>query len=495
MNNFKRYHPFIIVINLWTLLKNSFAIFVFVLFSFTLTSPLYSYGRIAFFLFFVLAVIKIILDWFVDRYEVHNESFHIHHGLFIKNERIVPFSKVQNIQRQTSFLNRLFKLTSLTLETGIAGSEAAVEFKVITVIEADRIEDLVNKFETVTEATTEVTNEEKDEVITKSDRIIHFTPTKTDVFKASFTSFSFLLLLPLVGSIFSKLDNFEWVEKKAEGVFSRILESSFTTYIIGIILFIIVSIIIGIVRTYIKYGKYEISSDDERIYITKGVLNESAFTITKNNVQAIEIRQSLIKRLLGLAEIKVISAGGVGEGILEPNSLYPFLPIKRAYEMIHEILPSYEVMQTMERLPKISFWIRMLKPSWLWIISTGALIYFKPPILDFEQAWWIISVSLLLIIIIFRLLDYYNTRYILNDEFIQFKTGSFQTSVFISKRTKIIEIGVTRSKVQQLLGLATITTVNHAKPFHYSSVDDVPREMASNFYTWYVGRVDKIKTE
>ena len=383
----------------------------------------------------------------------------------------------------------------MTLETGIAGSDAAVEFKVITVKEADRIEDLVNKFESVTEATTEVTNEEYDEVITKSDRIIHFTPTKTDVFKASFTSFSFLLLIPLVGSIFSKLDNFEWVEKKAEGVFSRILESSFTTYIIGIILFIIVSIIIGIVRTYIKYGKYEIASDDERIYITKGVLNESAFTITKNNVQAIEIRQSLIKRMLGLAEIKVISAGGVGEGILEPNSLYPFLPIKRAYEMIHEILPSYEVMQTMERLPKISFWIRMLKPSWLWIISTGALIYFKPPILDFEQAWWIISVSLLLIIIISRLLDYYNTRYILNEEFVQFKTGSFQTSVFISKRTKIIEIGVTRSKVQQLLGLATITTVNHAKPFHYSSVDDVPRELASNFYTWYAGRVDRIKTE
>ena len=149
----------------------------------------------------------------------------------------------------------------------------------------------------------------------------------------------------------------------------------------------------------------------------------------------------------------------------------------------------------MERLPKISFWIRMLKPSWLWIISTLALIYFKPPILDIEQAWWIISVSLLLIIIISRLLDYYNTRYILNEDFIQFKTGSFQTSVFISKRTKIIEIGVTRSKVQQLLGLASITTVNHAKPFHYSSVDDVPREMASNFYTWYAGRVDRIKTE
>ena len=494
MNNFKRYHPFIIVMNLWALVKNSFAIFVFFIVSFALSSPLYSYGRIAFLLFFTLAVIKIILDWFVDKYEIVNESFHIYHGLFIKNERIVPFTRVQNVQRQTSFIHRLFGLTSLTLETGIAGSEGGVEFNVITVREANRIEDLLNNVEFVTDTTTEIAEEENSEVETKSDRVIHFTPTKKDVLKASFTSFSFLLLIPIIGSIFSKIEKFEWVEKKAEGIFSRILESSFTTVII-VILFIIVSIIIGIAKTYIKYGKYEIASDDDRIYITKGVLHESAFTITKNNVQAIEIRQSTIKRLLGLAEIKVISAGGVGEGLLEPNSLYPFLPIKRAYEMIHEILPSYEVIQTMNRLPKTSFWIRMLKPSWFWIISTLALIYFKPPIFNIEQAWWIIAVGMLLILIGSRLLDYFNTRYILNDDFIQFKTGSFQTSVFISKRTKIIEISVRRSKVQQLLGLASIVTVNHAKPFHYSSVDDVPLEMATNFYTWYAGRIDQIKTE
>ena len=137
----------------------------------------------------------------------------------------------------------------------------------------------------------------------------------------------------------------------------------------------------------------------------------------------------------------------------------------------------------------------MLKPSWFWIISTLALIYFKPPIFNIEQASWSIAVGMLLILIGSRLLDYFNTRYILNDELIQFKTGSFQTSVFISKRTKIIEISVRRSKVQQLLGLASIVTVNHAKPFHYSSVDDVPLEMATNFYTWYAGRIDQIKTE
>ena len=100
------------------------------------------------------------MDWFVDKYEIINESFHIYQGLFIKNERIVPFTKVQNVQRQTSFLHRFIKLTSLTLETGIAGSDGAVEFKVITVKEANRIEDLIKKVESETETSTEITNDE-----------------------------------------------------------------------------------------------------------------------------------------------------------------------------------------------------------------------------------------------------------------------------------------------------------------------------------------------
>lgn len=114
--------------------------------------------------------------------------------------------------------------------------------------------------------------------------------------------------------------------------------------------------------TFLKYGKYEISSDDERIYITKGVIEETSFFIEKHKVQAVEVEQSLLKRLLGLAEVKLTSAGRLdfeGEK-LELNSLYPFLPVKRAYEIINEILPDYEVAQEMRQLPKKSLWVGCL---------------------------------------------------------------------------------------------------------------------------------------
>jgi putative membrane protein len=260
-------------------------------------------------------------------------------------------------------------------------------------------------------------------------------------------------------------------------------------------IFIIASVIFGMVRTFIKYGKYEISSDLERIYITKGVIDETAFSISKERVQAIEIKQTLLKRLLGLAEVKLTSAGQLSseENKLEINSLYPFLPVKRAYEMISEILPSYEVTQEMRVLPKKSLWVRLLWPSWIWIAATGGLFYFKPKLFNMEGAWWILSALLLTMILVSRLLNFLNTRYLLKDHFIQFKKGILTTTLFVSRRDKVIEVRVNRNIIQRLLGLASIETINRAKPIHFAGVKDVPVELSSTFYKWYMGRRNEVK--
>ena len=286
------------------------------------------------------------------------------------------------------------------------------------------------------------------------------------------------------------------MEEEAEGILMSLMSSGWMVTIIIIVL-VIASVTFGIVRTFLKYEKYQISSDHNRIYITNGLIEETAFSISKEKVQAIEIKQSIMKRLLGLAEVKLISAGSLssGEDSLVINSLYPFLPVKRAYEMVSEILPSYEVIPKMIRLPEKSLWVRLFKPSWIWIIATATLFYFKPSILKVEQGWWLLSAVLFIFIAVSRLLDFFNTRYILNNQFIQFKTGSLTTSLFVSKRDKIIEVKVTRNIIQQMVGLASIITINRAKPVHHAGVGDVPLELAVSLYQWYMGRRNEIKVE
>lgn len=192
--------------------------------------------------------------------------------------------------------------------------------------------------------------------------------------------------------------------------------------------------------------------------------------------------------MLGLAEVKLISAGSTGDKELETNTLYPFLSVDRAYAMIEEILPTYKVERSMERLSKQAFKVRMMRPSFFWILTTVAIYYFKPAI-------WYVSVILLVLIYTLRILDYKNSRYLLNNEIIQFKSGSLETSLFITKRSKVIQIEVERSKLQKLFGLASIETVNRSKPVHHTKLQDVSVEYADEFYTWYTCRTQNIQVE
>ncbi len=498
----QRYHPLLILFHLWRLLKNSivFVIYLFVI-KFGSDSTFIKYGRIIFFLLIGISIISIVVKWFSHKYKVDDTSFHLYKGLFAKSERTIPFSKIQNVNRRTTVIHRIFNVTSIKFETGMSDSDATVAFEAIPKKEADHLEEHITNTGVDEPSTNQAVSDpdmppqdSKEAVV--SNRRIHFKPTKKELIKASFTSFSFLVLIPIIISAYFKLTEIFHVGKKVEGLFLQITHSWWLLTIIVIVM-LFASVIFGFAKTFLTYGKYEIASSEEQIFITKGIVEETTFTISKDKVQAIEMTQSLMKRLLGLVEVKLISAGGSNDGDeeMEINSLYPFLPIEQARKIISEILPSYEVTEEMTRLPGKSLWVRLFRPSWLWIFSTGLLFYFKPAVLGITQAWWILSIGLLLSIVVSRLLDFFHTSYTFNHHFIQFQTGGFTTSLFTSKRDKIMEVKISRNIVQRMLGLASIETVNRAKPVRHTALHDVPVQLGERFYTWYKKRENEIKIE
>ncbi|WP_144550427.1 PH domain-containing protein [Peribacillus simplex] len=481
----KRLHPFKIPFEFWKLLKgNAFFIIMLYVLNFGSEKTYMKVLQIGFLVYLIWKVISIILKWYTYKCQIKEGTIYITSGLISKSYRTVPLHKVQNVQQRTTLFHKIFSLTSLTFETGMTGDQGTVPFEVISRREAERLEGEYASKQEIPVIEVDIPEERIAEPT--HGKTIHFTPTKQDVLKASFTSLSFLALIPILATLYNTLDDFINLEN-AEGFLAKLLD---TWWIITIVLagLICVAVAFGIVSTFVKYGKYEISSDHERIYIKKGVLDESAFSIQKEKVQAVEITQSIIKRLLGLAEVKLVSAGNTGDEELETNTLYPFLSIERAYGMVEEILPAYKVERSMKPLSKQAFKIRMLRPSFFWILTTLAIYYFKPSL-------WYISLILLVLIYSLRIMDYKNSRYLLNDEFIQFKSGSLETSLFITKRSKVIQIEVERSKLQKLFGLATIETINRSKPVHHTKLQDVTVEYADEFYTWYMGRTKNIQVE
>jgi putative membrane protein len=501
-----RYHPLTIVFRIYQLVKNSLflAIILFVLKKDS-TSWLFEYGRYALVVFIIWRLAYIIIAWFLERYEWKDRTFHIHKGIFVKHTSTIPFSKIQNVTRKTTIFHKLVGLTSLTFETAMDGEDDAIHFEVLSDKHANFLLDLVqltekgtSQKETQDEDVEQIPKQEEEELeqkwIQETNRTVHFTPNRKDLWKASFTSLSFLAIIPIVAGMFDYMESLLPEIDQVEGIFQGLLDHTWLLF--GIILLaVIVAVTFGVARTFIRYGKYEISSDAKYVYIDRGVLNESYFAMEKKKIQGLEMNQTFMKRLFGLVEVKLISSASPNNtgGEVNVNSLYPFLPMKKAYQLIEELLPTYQLHAELEKLPRKSLWVKLLKPSWIWIVATIALVYFKPNFFQLDQAWWIGSLGLFCFILLQRILDYIHTRYVVTEDQVQWWNGGLTTRMFITKRKNVIELSYSQTRLQSYFKVASIMTKNRSNPLHIEEINDIPLPYAVTINEWYRKRREDVE--
>ena len=492
----RRMHPGRIILSLYDLVKNSAIVFIF-LFVLRRGSDAgwVVAGRWIFIAAISISILNIILSWWRTTYRLEADSVQIDSGVFSRKHRNVPFRRVQNVNRQVPAVLRLFGLTSLTLETGADGEDASVKFPAVTKAEAARIEEALDGYRrermeaarTVTGAeSVEDEASEIQEPLPEKARTVHFTAQLKDVLKASFLSFSFIALIPVLATVYSNIDDFIDIESRTEGFLSFLAGSGFVMGI-TIALFALAAIAFGIIRTYLKYGRYIISSDDERIYIRRGVLTEQSLSVRKKNVQAVQITETPIKRLLGLSEAKLVTVGSFEDNLEDISSLYPFLPKQRAVELVGELLPDVRVLDGMERLPKAALTVRMLRFPWIAVIGTIALYFWRPEF-PYVPDWPFLGLALFSFTYLLRYFDYRNTRYAIRGPLVQFRKGGLWRETFLTRREKVIEASASQSWLQKRFGVATIGTTNRAKPVHVEELKDLPGAAAEQFDLWYTER-------
>lgn len=497
----RRYHPANMLFAIVKTIRG-WIIPLIIVFFFNNTDGWGSYAKYGILGIILLSIIGSILKWFTDQYTADERAFHLYSGIFSKSSRTVPYEKIQNVTKHTNILHRLLRLTAIKFETG--SKEKAVDFQVLTKEEASRLEQLTKEDvqEQAAVQDTEIKGDELEDADAVSEQTvppaetknIHFKPTKKELIRASFTSLSFLLVPPLLISFLLKFDIFfDWSELRQ---YLPLLKVWWITAI-GLIGIIVVSLLVGMWRVVQKYGNYELKSDDTYIYIQTGLLSESAFSIRKDRVQGIEITQPILHRLLGLAKVKLISTGSldISEETETINSLYPYFSLKQAQTMIAEILPEYEVQHSMERLEQKVLIYRLLQPSIIWLGVTITLYFWRPELLGYEIKWWIVSIVLLILLEGYRYLDFKHTSYLISDKFFQIKTGALTTTLFVTKRNKMIEIARNQNPLQRWLKLATIESINRAKPVLHNKLKDLPASEADRFYVWYRQRTNDVRKQ
>lgn len=489
----RKYSPLYIVFEWFVTLRNAafIALYLFVLNQsdgWIMTSI-----RWIFIIYIPVMLVWAIVNWFVQKYEMNEKAFVLYRGVWNRTEQTIPLHKIQNIHSKRNVFHRICRVSVLTLETAVSGENDTIRFPIIAEKEAKQIEQYIKDYKENrhAEKAAEQTGSAEEsirEMSVEHNRTIHYVPTKKDLIYASFTSFNFLIIIPILFVIYRFASEFLDVDEYIEKGFGS-LATSWILLTSIIVLLVIISIGIGMVRTYLTYGNYELSADEETIYIRKGIWEESQLTINKLRVQGVRLEQSLLKRIFGLTEVKLLM---IQDEDSDVSTLYPFLPAKRAEEIVTAILPAYEVQTETKRLPRQALYARLFTTTIFALIISIPLWIIQPVIFGYSWISLWIGPILFGLITVYRITAYLQTAYTIQGSMIQWQTGGFGTSRFLTQRKQVIEVESSRGPLQRLFRLCSITLVNRGKPVEENILADIAETEMTPMITWYYGREEEI---
>ncbi|SDX09531.1 putative membrane protein [Marininema mesophilum] len=490
INHARRLHPLWIVFSMGKYFKElAFFVIAFAVYinsKSTLFKEIVVIGIIVSLIYILLSVL---LEWFHFKYLITEKEICIHEGRFIQEKRYIPLERIQGISQDTPFFHRLFKLTSLLLDTGSTEKKASAKLEMITYNEAERIQkqlsdiDLINKEENKLNQKKSI---EKVKNKGQSPKNQQYKVTSKEIFISAVTSLSLFVFASFLYACYSHLKDYASYLKGFFSVDSYIntvysfFQQSWLLTSLGIIAFFLLSMLFGWVEAYVKYKNFEVTSDHKRIYIKKGLFDKTKFSIPKDKVEAIILNAKFLKKLLGIVEVKIVCTGDEDD----QHTLFPFINKKRALQLIPDILPSFTIMSDMTNLPRSAIFIKLVRSSLICIVGAVIMLYFWPKL-------WYIALALGTLVTISQILSGLFSCYMLKDSFIQYQTGSFSTRLFVTTQIKIEELKITQSILQRNFGLATLKISTRTKSFDLFDaleISDIPMDMADRYYQWYATR-------
>jgi len=429
--------------------------------------------------FFFIQLIGIFLQWKNYKYRVTEKEIRIIKGSFVKEEKIIPVKRIQSVEKETSFIHRWFSLTSLKIHLA-TGEEEVFSLEAIKEKEADEI---LNRIRGAGKGTADPAAEAGGkgmQGVPGAKTVFAMAPK--DIFIASFTSFSFLAFGPFLVSLYLNIDEYFHLSDLLGDLPVRVWESlarSVPLLLLGGAALIVVSLLFGIIVTFLRYGNYRVESDGKRIVIKKGLFNVSELAVPVEKIRAIKWKKYFLRSFLGITEVKLVAMAGNGEDSETKSAvLFPFLQENRAKELVREMF-GIRLSEPMEKLPARALAVKLLRPNYLWIIAAVVNFYQWPE-------YWYASVILLVYILVHRILSFFRCRYRLEENHIQQQGGVWTAELIYLPEHHMDEMVLKTSWLQRRFGLATVEIHIRANPSETLLIEDLPWEKGAEIFRWFM---------
>lgn len=431
-SNLKRNNISFILDNIYISIKSMwYLIFLFL-------SGLKENPIIAISIFTVIFILFPIYGWIVKKFEVKEKSIIYSVGLINKRIIEIPFDKVTTIDIKKNIIDRIFKVVTLKIDSGAilnVGQEIKLKLKakegyeIRNLINNSVIKDIDNENSEVNETNIDINNIMK-KVSFKD--ICIYTLSKS---KLLFLITSFFLVSEFISNI-DEISNFGIMKKIENEISFEWINSVdlLKLILLAIGIYIVLYIFINIIYTlfeWVKLYDFTLYKGDNDIKIKYGLLTVKEYSIPKDKIYAIILKQSFILQLINKYSIEVITSG-YGDEQNEQALIYPIASKEFINNELSKIIPELIISEEGSK-PSKKVLDRFI------VFRSIILIAFILPIFillpnDILILKLLVSLILIIYNIILGYINYKNTSLFINKDIIISSSGNIKKLTTIVKQ-------------------------------------------------------------
>ena len=434
-----------------------------------------------------------IIKWKRFVYWFEDGELRIEYGLFVKKKRYIPFDRIQSLNYTEGIFHRPLGLVKVRVETAGSGKagEAEAELTAISREDADRIE---KKMEDAKRGIPETPYAEEDGIAAveegasepKKEVKTIYRMTMKELIILATTSGGIGVVISAVGVFLSQFSDLIPYDAIYEEV---MLFMRFGYLIVALAVFaaLFIAWIISVILTVFANYQFTIQTDEDNIYITRGLLEKKKVSVPFKRIQGIKISQNPLRELFGYSVVAVESAGGSIGAKDEKIRLFPLVKKTAMLPMLKELFSEMEWNPEMTKAPKrsVHFYYRL---EFLWMIPVlGSISYFFYP-------YGLLSLLIVPIVVLLGVWQHRTAGYALSKTQMTMEFRNFSKHSFYMLKKRVQAIDVMQSYFQRRKKLASIQgTIKSGMLGATARINYMEQEDADRILEWYEPSGSKVK--
>lgn len=363
-------------------------------------------GNISFELFLIflssIQIIGSLLAYFKYYYWVADNQLFVKKGVLKTIQLTIPLDRIQTIQRNATFLHRLFGVTGLEIET--AGSvKQELELSALSLSQAKRLEEYILTYKSSLPKPTELEEGEIAESTSSPESYkVLFKKPPLGVFRAGIAQNHLQPLLIFMASAFGSINYIDQAMGWGEGQWVRELIKLFGSepdpesawiFLLFIPVVLGLSVLYSLVRTFLLYYDLTVKHDPKGMRISTGLLNKKEFSILFQKIQFVRWYTNPLQRWLKLMNFRFFQAAS--EAVARKKAFTIVGATVAEFQQVLSLLYKEEALEGFFPYKISGLWVYR---RWLWfallpsLVATGVAFITKEWL--WFHVWWLHPVVL-----------------------------------------------------------------------------------------------------